>query len=332
MNLISIQQLIPFMKIHYGIDGHTIKQINGGADMNAVAYKVDAEGYSYFVKIKSGAKNDLSLSIVRLLHDCGVKEVILPIPTRNGALFQPLEHCRVIVYPFINVPDGFSHSLNQSQWQNLGAVLGRIHQTTVPTLIKQQLRQEQYSATWRNALRTFYNRIEINAADDPIAADFKSYFKQNIKLIHRLVDTAEELAKQIQPDRCDYVLCHSDIHAGNVLVGDSSIYIIDWDEAMLAPKERDLMFIGGGVGNVWNKPDETRWFYEGYGEIGINKNILSYYRHERIVEDMAIYAQDVLSPMENSNASLNHDSSRLESFNYFKSMFAKNDVVEIAFR
>ena len=32
------------------------------------------------------------------------------------------------------------------------------------------------------------------------------------------------------------------------------IYIVDWDEPIMAPKERDLMFIGGGVANVWNKP------------------------------------------------------------------------------
>ena len=30
------------------------------------------------------------------------------------------------------------------------------------------------------------------------------------------------------------------------------------------PKERDLMFIGGGVANVWNKPHEETLFYKGY--------------------------------------------------------------------
>lgn len=32
--------------------------------------------------------------------------------------------------------------------------------------------------------------------------------------------------------------------------------IVDWDEPIMAPKERDLMFIGGGVANVWNDPSE----------------------------------------------------------------------------
>ncbi len=62
----------------------------------------------------------------------------------------------------------------------------------------------------------------------------------------------------------------------------------------MAPKERDLMFIGGGVANVWNKPHEEKYFYKGYGSIEINIAILAYYRHERIVEDIALIGQQPL--------------------------------------
>jgi spectinomycin phosphotransferase len=71
-------------------------------------------------------------------------------------------------------------------------------------------------------------------------------------------------------------------------------YIVDWDEPIMAPKERDLMFIGGGVCNVWNNPSEEALFYKGYGKTEINKTILAYYRHERIVEDIAEYSQILL--------------------------------------
>ena len=44
-----------------------------------------------------------------------------------------------------------------------------------------------------------------------------------------------------------FVLCHSDIHGGNILIADTGeLYVVDWDDPILAPKERDLMFIGGG--------------------------------------------------------------------------------------
>ncbi|HAU1151566.1 TPA: aminoglycoside O-phosphotransferase APH(9)-Ia [Legionella pneumophila] len=324
-NNIPDQQLIELLKIYYGIDIHAVQLIVGGADMNASGYKADSKSNSYFVKLKYSHHDEINLSIIRLLHDSGIKEIIFPIYTHDAKLFQQIDHFKIIVYPFIDSPNGFTQNLTEKQWKQLGKVLRQIHETSVPTMIQQQLRKETYSAKWREIVRSFYSKIGFDDSDDQITTDFKSFFNQNIDSIHRLVDFSEELSKKIQPDLDKYVLCHSDVHAGNVLVVDEeSIYIIDWDEPMLAPKERDLMFIGGGIGNVWNNPHEIDYFYEGYGNANIDKTILSYYRHERIVEDIAVYGQDLLSRDQN-------DESRLESFKHFKSMFDPNNVVEIAF-
>ena len=318
------KEIIELLKIHYGIDIQVVQCISGGADSNAFVYKADAKSNAYFVKFKYGDHDEINLSIIRLLHDSGIKEIIFPIQTLKGNLFQQLDHFRIIVYPFVDAPNGFTQNLTEKQWQQLGKALRKIHETSVPTSIQQKLRKEIYSTKWREIVKSFYKKIETEPLDDKITADFKSFFKQNIDVIHRLVDSAEELSKKIRPAD-NYVLCHSDIHAGNVLIGsDESIYIIDWDEPMMAPKERDLMFIGGGVGNVWNKPQEILHFYEGYGNTNIDKTILSYFRHERIVEDIALYGQDLLSHDQN-------DQSRLEMFKHFTAMFDLNGVVEIAF-
>ncbi|HGK6642580.1 TPA: aminoglycoside O-phosphotransferase APH(9)-Ia [Legionella pneumophila] len=323
-NNIPDQKLIKLLKVYYGIDIHAVQLIVGGADMNAFGYKADSESNSYFVKLKYGHHDEINLSIIRLLYDSGIKEIIFPIYTRDTKLFQQIDHFKIIVYPFIDAPNGFTQNLTEKQWQQLGKVLRQIHETSVPTAIQQRLRKETYSPKWREMVRSFYNKIGFDDSDDQITADFKSFFNQKIDSIHRLVDSSEELSQKIQPDLDKYVLCHSDVHAGNVLVvNEESIYIIDWDEPMLAPKERDLMFIGGGIGNVWNKHHEIDYFYEGYGKTNVDKIILSYYRHERIVEDIAVYGQDLLSRDQN-------DESRLESFKHFKSMFDPNNVVEIA--
>jgi len=318
---IQDQQLIKFLKIHYGIDIHAAQPIAGGADMDACVYKAD----SYFVKLKYGFFNEINLSIVTLLHDSGIKEIIFPIPTLEAKLFQPLDLFKIIVYPFINAPNGFTQNLTESQWRQLGKALRQIHETSVPDSIQQQLKKETYSTKWREMVRCIYSKIESNPSDDEITTDFKSVFNQNITTIHQLVDSAEELSKKIKPDFDQYVLCHSDIHAGNVLIAsEDSVYIVDWDEPMLAPKERDLMFIGGGVGNVWNKPHQIRYFYDGYGTANIDQRMLSYYRHERIVQDIAEFGQILLSQDHN-------DQFRLESFKHFKAMFDPNNVIEIAF-
>jgi spectinomycin phosphotransferase len=106
---------------------------------------------------------------------------------------------------------------------------------------------------------------------------------------------------------------------------DDTLYIVDWDDPIMAPKERDLMFIGGGVANVWNKPQEEAFFYKGYGKIEANRTILAYYRHERIVEDIAEYGQSLLLTMEGGE-------NRLEMYQHFIDMFEPNGVVDIAFK
>ena len=103
------------------------------------------------------------------------------------------------------------------------------------------------------------------------------------------------------------------------------IYIVDWDEPIMAPKERDLMFIGGGVANVWNDPREEMLFYKGYGKTEVNMAMLSYYRHERIIEDIALYGQDLLLTTAGGEE-------RTQVFKFFVGMFEPNGVVEIALK
>jgi spectinomycin phosphotransferase len=57
----------------------------------------------------------------------------------------------------------------------------------------------------------------------------------------------------------------------------------------------------------------------------INWEILSYYRHERIVEDIAIYGQQLLLTTEGG-----HD--RIEMYQQFAKQFDPQGVVNIAFK
>lgn len=83
------------------------------------------------------------------------------------------------------------------------------------------------------------------------------------------------------------------------------------------------MFIGGGVGNVWNEPHEEELFYEGYGKAVVDETILAYYRLERIVEDIAQYAQEILLKAES-------EKNREQMYKAVIDMFEPRGVVDLA--
>lgn len=323
-------RIIECLKTDYGINVSTLTFLPLGADMNSSVYKAEAQDQSsYFVKLKLGHTHDISITILELLHKHNIQQIIPPITTKYDQPTQRVDDFTLIVYPFVEGENGFSRTLTDEQWLMLGRALRQVHEIEVPILIQRQLRRENYSPKWREIVRSLYNQnSQINATPigDEIALKLSAFMKINKASIQRLVDHAEELAQKIKNESPKFVLCHSDIHGGNVLIeNNNTIYIVDWDEPIMAPKERDLMFIGGGVGNVWNKPSEVKLFYQGYGKTEINITMLAYYRHERIVEDIALYAQQLLF-------TLSGGEDRYEMYKHFISMFEPNGVVDIAFK
>lgn len=319
--------IISSLNANYGIQVATLTFLPLGADMNASVYRADTvDQKSYFIKLKHGHHHDISVEIVGLLHNAGIQQIIPPVKTIRGKPTQSIADFTLIVYPFVNGQDGFNRNLTDDQWSKLGETLKKVHEVEVPQSIQKHIRRETYSPKWREAVRSTYIRIEADPISDEIALKLQKFMKKNMPAIRRLVDRAEELGGKLQNQSPKFVLCHSDIHAGNVLIdGNNAFYIVDWDEPIMAPKERDLMFIGGGVGNVWNKPHEEKLFYEGYGKTEVDSIILAYYRHERIVEDIALYSRELLLTTARGK-------DRPEMYRQFIDMFAPQGVVEIAFK
>jgi thiamine kinase-like enzyme len=80
------------------------------------------------------------------------------------------------------------------------------------------------------------------------------------------------------------VVCHTDIHGGNLMIHPhGGLYILDWENAMIAPPEHDLMFIAGEAGFV-----ET--FFPNYrtqvGKPEIDLLLLEFYFYRRALEDL----------------------------------------------
>ena len=119
------------------------------------------------------------------------------------------------------------------------------------------------------------------------------------------------------------VICHADIHAWNVLVAPSGDFaIVDWNETVLAPRERDLMFVDGGPGG---KDQDADSFFSGYGVVEVDPVVLAYYRYEWVVQELADFGRRARS------RDLG-DATRSEALGFLRIIFEPGQVVEGALR
>jgi spectinomycin phosphotransferase len=322
------ESIIACLNDQYGLPVTQISFLPLGADRNTAVYRIVVDEETlYFLKLRGGDFDDTSVALPKWLSDQGIEHIIAPLTTITGELWADLDAFKVILYPFVQGYNGYEICMADHHWRELGTALKRIHTVVVPPALSRRIQPETYTPLWRKMVKTFLARVEKDAFDESIAAELAAFLKDKRDEIFDLVRRAEGLAQALQARSPEFVLCHSDIHAGNILIdADGAFYIVDWDNPILAPKERDLMFVGGGQGFIGHTAEEEETlFYEGYGPTEIDPRALAYYRYERIIQDIAVFCEQILLTNEGGE-------DREQSFRYLTSSFLPNNTIEIAYR
>jgi len=323
---IADELIISRLQTEYGFHIAALTFLPLGADLGTAVYRVVTDnGIAYLLKLRKGF-DEITVTVPLFLKSQGIQEIIAPFETKSEQCWADFGEYKIILYPFIEGKDGFDMELTDHHRRILGAALKGIHSTQIPPELKRLIPQETFSPHWRESMRLFQGRVENQTFDEPIAAKLAEFMKSKRDEITRLIERAEGLASELQSKPLEFVLCHTDIHGGNILISDNGelrVAIVDWDNPLLAPKERDLMFIGGGIDEIWKSKREQAVFYEGYGKTEVNLSALAYYRYERVIEDLAVYGEQLLLTNEGG-------ADREEAYRRFKSNFEPGQTIEIA--
>jgi len=321
---VSNELIISRLQHEYGLRVAQMTFLPLGADENTAVYRVLTEsGTAYFLKLRKNY-NEIIVHVPLFLNVRGIQTIIAALETRSKQHYADFGEYKIILYPFIKGKDGYAMELSDHHRRRLGAALKCIHTVQLPPELKSRIPQETYAPQWRELLKAFQARVENKTFDEPTAAKLADFMKSRRDEINRLVERTEELASKLQSKSLEFVLCHTDFHGGNILISeDDEIYIVDWDNPILAPKERDLMFIGGGIDEIWKSEREEAVFYEGYGQPEINLSALAYYRYERIIEDLVAFCEQLLLNNEGG-------ADREQAYKWFTSNFEAGNTIEIA--
>jgi spectinomycin phosphotransferase len=324
---LSDASIITCLKDAYALSIAEVEFLPLGADVNAAVYRVVADDQTpYFLKLKRGEFDETIVSLPKYLRDHGQAHVIAPLLTQYGQLWANMDAFKTILYPFVDGKDGYEQDLTDQHWIEFGAALKGLHTTPIPSALHNTLSQETYSSELRESVKDYLARTATNIWHDPVAVNVAALMNAQRAAIFDLITRTERLAQRLQTQKHEFVVCHADIHAGNILIDASGVlYIVDWDDVILAPKERDLMFSGGGMfGDSRTPEQENALFYQGYGQTEIDYHALSYYRYERIIADIAAYCDQLLLSDEGGE-------DRAQSFEYLAYNFLPNGTIAIAY-
>ena len=321
---IKDERITACLKTEFRLEIDELAFLPLGADLNTAVYRATANNTPYFVKLRRGDFDPASVAVPKFLSNSGLKQIIPPLPTQSGQLWVNLPPYKLILSPFVAGRNGFETAVSDQQRIELGAALQMLHTAVIPTATTNSIQREQFSPQWREKVKLFPARIEHETFADPLAAELAAFLRSKREETAVLINRAEQLARALQAQPPEFVLCHADIHGWNLLIDDDALYIVDWDTLIFAPKERDLMFVGSGLGgNGHTLQEEETLFYQGYGQTEVNAIALAYYRYERIIEDIAIYCEQLF-------LSDDGGADRRQSLENLKSNFRPNGTIDIA--
>lgn len=265
----------------FGLDLVKSEPVGHGADAHARLWCCEAsDGRLYAVKL-SGAGSPAALAL-------NAPGVPAPVPTADGRLWVSYSGARLSVVAWVSGKRPIWEGMTDADWESFGALLAQVH--AAPPLEGLPVEEHTHDRVKAVALAVDERVKEpFDALTEALASAWSA------DRMARVLDRADQLGYLLRGRPQSNVVCHADPHLGNLLLGpDAQVWLIDWDDAILAPPERDLMFVLHDV--LALGPARPSAFFAGYGQVELDADRLAYYRCVRALEDVADPAAQVLDP------------------------------------
>jgi len=296
--------LLAWVREDFGIPLIGVQPTGLGADARAATF-VGETGDGSRYAVKASVVPQLGLVVADFLAAQGVQGVPPPLRTRDGALIAARSGQQLSVAPWVGQRRALDGGMDQAQWRGLGRLLAQVHTTDAHEPVLAVLPSEGPDpGRLVERARAMPERLAQCSVDEVLLQELRDLWGANRARVLAVSDRAESLATSPAWATTRPVVCHADPHAGNIVLGpDGEVWLLDWDDAVLAPREADLMFaLGGVLAFAPITADEQRAFFEGYGATDWDTDLMGYFQCVRAIDDLLSWSEEVLASAQQATA------------------------------
>lgn len=225
-------QLVDFIEQEYGITANSIVPAKRG--YYGETWRMDTTNGKYFLKLDYSPQHQIkyrnSLEVVEYLCNNGIDFISSIIKTRTGDLYSIFNSAILGIFVWV---DGENIETDETKIPEY-KMLSKIY-----TLTKSGFEIPSIEFSNDRALH-FFNKWE-QLKTEPINEEIKvvlEVFKLHKEILNHYSERLSYFSKICQNTKSQFYITHGDA-GGNLLVDNNNYHIIDWDEVMYAPLERD---------------------------------------------------------------------------------------------
>jgi len=259
------------------------------------------DGTPYFLKLHDQEKNAVFvassrpfyLPLMDQLHRKGIlPDIPHPVHTRRGDLSLRIGPCELVVTNFIAGDLVGFGEIADPILAVLADRVGILHNSSAELAFEHPF-IEGFGIVFESYLLKMMGELENVAPPDrpgqKLLFEAMRAHKDEILAHLSRLKGLQGYAKQVDKPM---VICHTDLHGGNLMIdGQGTLYILDWENAMIAPPEHDMYFFAG---------EESFWrlfwpiYRRRYPQVDLDSKVLAFYFYRRGLEDIADYVYRIM--------------------------------------
>lgn len=276
--------ILQLLSEHYQLDSVSLEFIpKGECSWN---YKVQIGDEAYFLKIHGDTVLPLERFdlLSRMYEQAHIEEILHPIKTKNDKSYVFLDSYPVVLFPYVDGKNGFEMPFPGDIRFRIGEVLAHLHQ--LKNVGEDYPVIEDFIFPYKQKLKEL---LEITESKNEYQKEVGILLHKNKQQILHSLQVLESLGEKIRRKNPELVICHGDIHDGNILLDkDGKVHIIDWDDLKLCPKEKDLNY-------VKDFTETMRGYQSVLPETVVDQEIIEYYGARWTLSEIYDWSNRILS-------------------------------------